>query len=81
MAVGYKIYLHTNTDQPEQHQYKMISIKKICIKDEPDIVYRKVKTLHHAFLLNRRLIAHSRRMEVKYIKCHNISLNNKNNTH
>jgi hypothetical protein len=23
MAVGYKIYLHTNTDQPERHKYKM----------------------------------------------------------
>jgi hypothetical protein len=26
MAVGYKIYLHTNTDQPERHKYKMKSI-------------------------------------------------------
>jgi hypothetical protein len=29
MAVGCKIYLHTNTDQPERHKYKMISIRKI----------------------------------------------------
>jgi hypothetical protein len=28
MAVGYKIYLHTNTDQLERHKYKMISIRK-----------------------------------------------------
>jgi hypothetical protein len=28
MAVGYKIYLHTNTDQPERHKYKMKSIRK-----------------------------------------------------
>jgi hypothetical protein len=28
-AVGYKIYLHTNTDQPERHKYKMKSIRKI----------------------------------------------------
>jgi hypothetical protein len=26
MAVGYKIYIHTNTDQPERHKYKMKSI-------------------------------------------------------
>jgi uridine kinase len=24
MTVGYKIYLHTNTDQQERHKYKMI---------------------------------------------------------
>jgi hypothetical protein len=29
MAMGYKIYLHTNTNQPERHKYKMKSIKKI----------------------------------------------------
>jgi hypothetical protein len=29
MAVDYKIYLHTNTDQPEQYKYKMKSIRKI----------------------------------------------------
>jgi hypothetical protein len=29
IAVGYKIYLHTNTDQPERHKYKMKSIRKI----------------------------------------------------
>jgi hypothetical protein len=29
MAVGYKIYLHTNTDQPERHKHKMKSIRKI----------------------------------------------------
>jgi hypothetical protein len=29
MAVGYKIYLHTNTDQPERRKYKMKSIRKI----------------------------------------------------
>jgi hypothetical protein len=28
-AVGYKIYLHTNTDQPERHMYKMKSIRKM----------------------------------------------------
>jgi hypothetical protein len=28
MAVGYKIYLHTNTDQPEWYKYKMKSIEK-----------------------------------------------------
>jgi hypothetical protein len=28
MAVGYKIYLHTNTDQLERHKYKMKSIRK-----------------------------------------------------
>jgi hypothetical protein len=28
MVVGYKIYLHTNTDQPERHKYKMKSIRK-----------------------------------------------------
>jgi hypothetical protein len=28
MAVGYKINLHTNTDQLERHKYKMISISK-----------------------------------------------------
>jgi hypothetical protein len=27
--VGYKIYLHTNTDQPERHKYKMKSIRKM----------------------------------------------------
>jgi hypothetical protein len=31
MAVGYKIYLHTNTDQPEQHENKMKSIRKIYL--------------------------------------------------
>jgi hypothetical protein len=31
MAVGYKIYLHTNTDQPELHMYKMESIRKIYL--------------------------------------------------
>jgi hypothetical protein len=25
MAVGYKIYLHTNTDQPERHKCKMMT--------------------------------------------------------
>jgi uncharacterized membrane protein YqjE len=30
MAVGYEIYLHNNTDQPERHKYKMKSIRKIC---------------------------------------------------
>jgi hypothetical protein len=30
MAVGYNIYLNTNTDQPERHKYKMKSIRKIC---------------------------------------------------
>jgi Tfp pilus assembly protein PilO len=29
MAVGYKIYLHTNTDQLEWHKYKMKSIRKM----------------------------------------------------
>jgi hypothetical protein len=29
MAMGYKIYLHTNTDQPERHKYKMKSIRKM----------------------------------------------------
>jgi hypothetical protein len=29
MVVGYKIYLHTNTDQPERYKYKMKSIRKI----------------------------------------------------
>jgi hypothetical protein len=29
MAVGYKIYLHNNTDQPERHKYKMKAIRKI----------------------------------------------------
>jgi hypothetical protein len=29
MAVGYKIYLHTNTDQPERHKYKMKSTRKM----------------------------------------------------
>jgi hypothetical protein len=29
MAVGYKIYLHTNTDQPERHKYKMKLIRKM----------------------------------------------------
>jgi hypothetical protein len=28
MAVGYKIYLHTNTDEPERHKYKMNQSKK-----------------------------------------------------
>jgi hypothetical protein len=30
MAVGYKVYLHTNTDQPERHKYRMKSIRKMC---------------------------------------------------
>jgi hypothetical protein len=29
MTVGYEIYLHTNTDQPERHKCKMESIGKI----------------------------------------------------
>jgi hypothetical protein len=29
IAMGYKIYLHTNPDQPEQHKYKTKSIRKI----------------------------------------------------
>jgi hypothetical protein len=29
MAVGCKIYLHTNTDHPERHKYKIKSIRKI----------------------------------------------------
>jgi hypothetical protein len=28
MAVGYKIYLPTNTDQPERHKYKMKAVRK-----------------------------------------------------
>jgi hypothetical protein len=28
MVVGYKIYIHTNTDQLERHKYKMKSIRK-----------------------------------------------------
>jgi hypothetical protein len=30
IAVGYKIYLHNNTDQPERHKYKMVLTRKIC---------------------------------------------------
>jgi hypothetical protein len=30
MAVGYNIYLHTNTDQPERYKYKMKLIRKTC---------------------------------------------------
>jgi hypothetical protein len=33
MAVGYKIYLHTNTDQPERHKYEMKSIRKTSRKN------------------------------------------------
>jgi hypothetical protein len=29
MAVGYKIYLHTNTNQPERHKNKMKSIRNM----------------------------------------------------
>jgi hypothetical protein len=29
MAVGYKIYLHTRTNQPERYKYKIKKIKKI----------------------------------------------------
>jgi organic radical activating enzyme len=32
--VGYKIYLHTSTDQPEWHKYKMKPIRKIYSEDE-----------------------------------------------
>jgi hypothetical protein len=35
MAVGYKIYLHTNTDQPERHKHKM----NIDNYDDNDDVY------------------------------------------
>jgi hypothetical protein len=36
MAVGYKIYLHTNTDQPDRYKYKMKSIRKIYMIDNGD---------------------------------------------
>jgi hypothetical protein len=32
MAVGYKMYLHTSTDHPEQHKYKMKSIKRLIME-------------------------------------------------
>jgi hypothetical protein len=40
MAVGYKIYLHTNTDQPERHKYKMISIRKNIFMTKKSITYK-----------------------------------------
>jgi len=41
MAVGYKIYLHTNTDQSERHKYKMILIRKIWTRwgSDGSIIY------------------------------------------
>jgi hypothetical protein len=38
--VGYKICLHTNTDQPERHKYKMKSIKKKIFMTRKNITYK-----------------------------------------
>jgi hypothetical protein len=59
MAVGYKIYLHTNTDQPERHKYKMIivqvQVKNLCPYLQYVRIFYKLDYIHPNLSINHTL--------------------------